>query len=120
MIFFKNDKICKYIDSSSQICIRYAQSMPEICLNMHIQGMQLHAINMQFYESICKKIANIQTLLVKYAKDMTKYARIMIKYAGNMQIYAKNMQVYTKNLQEICQKHANIQTVLVEYAKKLQ
>ena len=45
---------------------------------------------------ICKKYANIQTVLVKYAKDMHERCQ---KYAGNMQVHAKNMQVYVNIMQ---------------------
>ena len=41
-------KICKYIDSISQICKIFARNMPEIC-QKYAYYMQLCAVNMQLY-----------------------------------------------------------------------
>ena len=69
---------------------------------------------------ICKKYANIQTVLVKYVEKCMKYARNMLKYAGNMQVICSKYAGIANNMQEICKKYANIQTVLVKYAKNMQ
>ena len=82
-------KICKYIDCISQIRKLYARNMPEICQKYaYYMMMPLYAINMQSYEPnmqsnmqiyaknmqvlsiICKKYANMWTVLVEYAKNM--------------------------------------------------
>ena len=45
-----------------EICQKYAGNM-----QIYDKNMQVYAKNMQ---EICKKYANIQTVLVKYAKNM--------------------------------------------------
>ena len=52
-----------------EICQKYAGNM-----QIYDKNMQVYAKNMQ---EICKKYANIQTVLVEYAKNMQlKYAEI--------------------------------------------